>query len=201
MPYNATPFTEVYNTAVRMPEEFIYSKILEDLDNSIANLTVNDNDKESMRVSSVCCSCFESPCFAFYAASWMGENSIITNDVYKGKNLYALAQQEAQKVIDSNFAQFYDNTSDLWLMTNEDLKVNKEAIFGMHYTPNVTTFENQGPIQYSTGKVYNKQMDRDKGGNALHLVFVGLWNNSGSDLSDVFVRATKTQSTTARCGD
>ena len=53
MPYNATPFTEVYNTAVRMPEEFIYSKILEDLDNSIANLTVNDNDKESMRVSSV----------------------------------------------------------------------------------------------------------------------------------------------------
>ena len=32
MPYNATPFTEVYNTAVRMPEEFIYSKILEDLD-------------------------------------------------------------------------------------------------------------------------------------------------------------------------
>lgn len=76
-------------------------------------------------------------------------------------------------------------------MTNEDLKVNKEAIFGMHYTPNVTTFENQGPIQYSTGKVYNKQMDRDKGGNALHLVFVGLWNNSGSDLSDVFVRATK----------
>ncbi len=45
-----------------------------------------------------------------------------------------------KKVIDSNFAQFYDNTSDLWLMTNEDLKVNKEAIFGMHYTPNVTTF-------------------------------------------------------------
>ena len=44
VPYNATPFTEVYNTAVRMPEEFIYSKILEDLDNSIANLTVNDND-------------------------------------------------------------------------------------------------------------------------------------------------------------
>lgn len=190
VPYNATPFTEVYNTAVRMPEEFIYSKILEDLDNSIANLTVNDNDKESMRVSSVAAHALKARVL-LYAASWMGENSIITNDVYKGKNLYALAQQEAQKVIDSNFAQFYDNTSDLWLMTNEDLKVNKEAIFGMHYTPNVTTFENQGPIQYSTGKVYNKQMDRDKGGNALHLVFVGLWNNSGSDLSDVFVRATK----------
>lgn len=142
MPYNATPFTEVYNTAVRMPEEFIYSKILEDLDNSIANLTVNDNDKESMRVSSVAAHALKARVL-LYAASWMGENSIITNDVYKGKNLYALAQQEAQKVIDSNFAQFYDNTSDLWLMTNEDLKVNKEAIFGMHYTPNVTTFENQ----------------------------------------------------------
>lgn len=96
MPYNATPFTEVYNTAVRMPEEFIYSKILEDLDNSIANLTVNDNDKESMRVSSVAAHALKARVL-LYAASWMGENSIITNDVYKGKNLYALAQQEAQK--------------------------------------------------------------------------------------------------------
>ena len=78
------------------------------MDNSIANLTVNDNDKESMRVSSVAAHALKARVL-LYAASWMGENSIITNDVYKGKNLYALAQQEAQKVIDSNFAQFYDN--------------------------------------------------------------------------------------------
>lgn len=30
-----------------------------------------------------------------------------------------------------------------------------------------------------------------KGGTMTHLVFVGLWNNSGSDLSDVFTRPTK----------
>jgi hypothetical protein len=78
-------------------------------------------------------------------------------------------------------------------MYNEDINVNKESIFGIHYTNDVNSLINACPIRYSTGDAYNKQMTRNanKGGTMLLLTFVGMWNNSGSDLSDVFTRPTK----------
>ncbi len=193
IPYNAEPIKNLSSEAIRVPEEVIYSNILGDLDKAIDYLSTNDNDKNSMRVSSVACHAFKSRVL-LYAASWLGEKSISTNANYSGKNLYELAKAEADAVIASNFASFYENTSDLWLMTNEDLNKNKESIFGIHFSSDVKTPVNAAPIRYSTGGSYNKQMARGgtgRGGTMNHLTFVGLWNNSGSDLKDVFVRTTK----------
>jgi starch-binding outer membrane protein, SusD/RagB family len=193
IPYNDAPIKEVSSEATRMPEEEVYSKILANLDDAIGYLEQDDNDKSSCRVTSVACHAFKSRVL-LYAASWLGSQSITTNENYTGKNLYQLSQTEAQKVIDSNFASFYDTTSDLWLMTNENLNVNTEAIWGLHYSSDVTTPANAAPIRYSTGAAYNKQMARggtSRGGSMVLLTFVGLWNNSGSDLSDVFTRPTK----------
>jgi hypothetical protein len=193
IPYNDGPIKSLSSEAYRVPEEVIYSNILTDLDKAIEYLTANDNSKGSMRVSSAACHAFKSRVL-LYAASWLGEKSISTNASYSGKNLYDLAKSEADAVIASNFASFYENTSDLWLMTNENLDVNKEAIFGIHFSADVKTPVNAAPIRYSTNDAYNKQMARggtSRGGSMNHLTFVGLWNNSGSDLKDVFVRTTK----------
>ena len=186
VPYNDEPIKNLSSEAIRVPEEVIYSNILDDLDKAIEYLSTNDNDKNSMRVSSVACHAFKSRVL-LYAASWLGEKSITTNVNYSGKNLYELAKTEADAVITSNFASFYENTSDLWLMTNEDLNKNKESIFGIHFSSDVKTPVNAAPIRYSTGGSYNKQMSRGgtgRGGTMNHLTFVGLWNNSGSDLKD-----------------
>lgn len=191
IPYNDKPITEVSSESSRMSEEEVYSKILEDIDKAEEYLKLKDNDKTSYRVSSVACQALRSRVL-LYAASWLGETAIKSNEKYAGKNLYSLAKDEAEKVIGSGFASFYDKTTDLWLMTNENLSVNKEAIWGIHYTSDVTSKFNACPIRYSTGEGYSKQMTRSdsKGGSMLHLPFVGLWNNSGSDLSDVFTRPT-----------
>lgn len=193
VPYNNMPIKDVSSEATRMSEEELYSKILEDIDTAEDYLKLSDNDKSSMRVTSVACKALRSRVL-LYAASWLGEKSIKSNEKYVGQNLYQLAQKNAEEVIGSNFASFYDKTSDLWLMTNEDLNKNKEAIFGIHYSKDVTTKFQCAPIRYSTSAAYSKQMARggtSKGGSMAHLVFVGLWNNSGSDLSDVFTRPTK----------
>lgn len=193
IPYNSEPIKSLSSEAHRIPEEEIYSKILEDIDKAQEYLVLNDNDKNSMRVSSVVCKAFRSRVL-LYAASWLGEKSITTNSKYAGQNLYDLAQKNAEEVINSGYASFYENTADLWLMDNEDLNKNTEAIFGIHYSKDVSTKSQCAPIRYSTGGAYSKQMARggtSKGGSMAHLVFVGLWNNSGSDLSDVFTRPTK----------
>lgn len=190
IPYNDKPIKEVSADAVRLPETEIYSKILDDLDSAISYLEKNDNAKNTCRVSSVACRALKSRVL-LYGASWLKGKTI---PKYENSNLYELAKQEAQKVIDSNFATFYDSTSDLWLMKNENINVNKEAIWGVHYSSDVTTKANACPIRYSTGGAYNKQMARggtSRGGSMVHLTFVGLWNNSGSDLKDVFTRPTK----------
>lgn len=193
IPYNSEPIKSLSSEAFRVPEEEVYSKILEDIDKAQGYLSLNDNDKNTMRVSTVACKAFRSRVL-LYAASWIGERGITSSSAYVGKNLYELAQKNAEEVISSGFASFYDNTSDLWFMDNEDLNKNKEAIFGIHYSKDVTTKSQCAPIRYSTGAAYSKQMARggtSKGGSMAHLPFVGLWNNSGSDLSDVFTRPTK----------
>lgn len=193
IPYNEKPIKNLSSEATRMSEEQIYSNILSDLDEAISYLSKNDNDKKSMRVSSVACHAFKARVL-LYAASWLGKKSINSNQNYSGKNLYELAKSETDAVINSNFASFYENTADTWLMTNEDLDKNKESIFGVHFDMDVRTPVNAAPIRYSTGGAYNKQMARggtSRGGTMNHLTFVGLWNNSGSDLKDVFTRTTK----------
>ena len=52
VPYNDEPIKNLSSEAIRVPEEVIYSNILDDLDKAIEYLSTNDNDKNSMRVVS-----------------------------------------------------------------------------------------------------------------------------------------------------
>lgn len=80
------------------------------------------------------------------------------------------------------------------------LQKNKESIFGVTYSPDVTTNVNCIPYRYRTNASgsalsYNGLITRtgySRGGSAMLLMFVGMWNNGASDLgnngNETFVR-------------
>jgi starch-binding outer membrane protein, SusD/RagB family len=207
IPYNDAPISTIESQPARVPEEVVYSNILSDLDKSIAAFeTANYKVKTDGRANYWAARALKSRVL-LYAASWLGKNSITTNASYSGKDLYVLAQAEAEAVIGSGIASFYDNYKDTWSMNNEDITVNKESIWGVAYSPEITTTVNCIPYRYklkSNGDQmeYNSLITRtgySRGGNAMLLMFVSMWSNGASDLGgdgkEVFVRVLSAAAT------
>ena len=200
VPYNDAPISKIQSDPTRVPEEVIYSNILSDLDKSImAFETAGYKIKTAGRANYWAARALKSRVL-LYAASWLGKNSITTNTGYSGKDLYALAQTEADAVIGSGIASFYNKYEDTWSMNNEDIAVNKEAIWGVAYSPDIATTVNCIPYRYKTDSKgdplsYNSLITRTgytRGGSAMLLMFVSMWNNGATDLGgdgkEVFVR-------------
>ncbi len=200
IPYNTEPPTDIVTDPTRLPEEQVYSNILTDIDKSIAAFqTANYMTKADGRANYWAARALKARTL-LYAASWLGKNSLTTNTTYSGKDLYALAKTEAEAVIGSGIASFYDNYADTWSMNNESAATNKESIFGITYSQDLTTTVNCIPYRYKTdvaGKQlsYNGLITRTgytRGGSAMLLMFVSMWNNGASDLGgdnkETFVR-------------
>lgn len=200
VPYNSEPVSSINTAPERLSEEEVYSNILADLDLSIqAFQDAGYTTKADGRASYWAAKALKARVL-LYAASWLGETSISTNGDYSGKNLYSLAQAEAEAVIGSGIASFYDKFSDTFTMDNEDMSTNKEAIFNVTYSSDITTPANCIPKRYKTDKSgssldYNSLITRtgySRGGSAMLLMFVGMWNNGASDLGgngkETFVR-------------
>lgn len=200
IPYNTEPPTSVVTDAERAPEEVVYSNILTDLDKSIAAFqAANYMTKADGRANYWAARALKARTL-LYAASWLGKNSITSNSAYAGKDLYALAKTEAEAVINSGIASFYDNYADTWSMANESVAKNKESIWGVAYSSDITTNVNCIPYRYRTNASgsalsYNGLITRtgySRGGSAMLLMFVGMWNNGASDLGgdgkETFVR-------------
>ncbi len=200
VPYNEETFSSVVTTATRVPEEVIYSKILGDIDKSIEYFE-NYQTKTDGRANYWAAKALKARTL-LYAASWLGKNALTTNADYSGKDLYSLAKAEADALIGSGLFSFYDNYADTWTMKNEDFTKNKEAIWGVSYSDELTTNVNAIPYRYKTGSdgkqlQYNGLITRTgygRGGNAMLLMFVSMWNNGANDLGgngkETFVRST-----------
>lgn len=194
VPYYKTTINSVSTESFRDSEEAVYSNILADLDEAAKELTGVTTKTSGVSLWAV--RAFKARVL-LYAASWLGPTSIKTNATYAGQNLYALARTEADAVMNSGIATFYNKYADVWTMTNEDVTKNSESIWGVNYTSpfslNVLPYriktDNSGnPLDFNnlvtrTGRALG-------GGNAMLLMFVPKWNNSGADLSDVFTRVT-----------
>ncbi|MGE4587670.1 MAG: RagB/SusD family nutrient uptake outer membrane protein [Mangrovibacterium sp.] len=200
VPYNSEPQSDIVTDPARVSEEEIYSYILADLDLSVeAFEDASYYVKTDGRASYWAARALKARTL-LYAASWLGETGISTNSDYSGKNLYSLAKTEAEEVINSGIASFYDNYEDTWSMNNEDITVNKEAIWGVSYSSDITTTANCIPYRYKTDNdgdalEFNSLITRtgySRGGSAMLLMFVGMWNNGASDLGgngkETFVR-------------
>ena len=189
IPYNDAPVTVFSTTPVRMKEADVYTKILEDLDNSIAKFeAANYKKKDEGRANYWAARALKARVL-LYEASWLGKTAS-----------YALAKTEAEAVIGSGIASFYANYADTWDMLNEDAGKNKESIFGITYSGDLKTNVNCIPKRYRTDASgdpldYNSLITRtgySRGGNAMLLMFVSMWNNGATDLGgngkEVFVR-------------
>ena len=194
IPYNKEPVKSAATDAYRPTEEQVYSNILEDLDNAISQFNTKDNDKATGRASKAAARALKARVL-LYAADLLGQSGITSNETYAGKNLYQLALDEADAVINSGYASLSPSFFEEFRLNNESVTTNPECIFGVVYSNgHVGDGYNVLPKRYSTGADYSSNIVRvgsPKGGNASHLMFVGKWSNSGADLTDVFVRATK----------
>lgn len=202
LPYNEEPITEstMTTTPVRQPENVVYGKILKDIDKAIEYFTSagwTAKHKEG-RATLYAAQALKAR-VALYAASWLGNNSV---EGYS--NLYKIAQDAAQDVIDNSGASFYDRYSDTWNLSNEAIIDNKEAIWGVYYDNDMST-ASCVPQRYKTDANGNYQnyvnvitRVNDRGGSAMHLMYVPMWNNgnsgdvgkSGSGSDCLFVRST-----------
>ncbi len=202
IPYNEERMTAAKNTATRVPEEVVYSNILSDIDLALEHLlaggaTAKTSDGHANYYAAMALKAR----VLLYAASWLGSQSITSNENYAGQNLYQLAQAAAEEVIASSGAQFYTDYADTWSMNNEDIDSNNEAIWGVHYDSDITSTTNCIPYRYTTdssgdAEEYNTLITRtgySRGGSAMLLMFVSMWNNGADDLggngNEVFIRA------------
>jgi starch-binding outer membrane protein, SusD/RagB family len=192
IPYNYAPPESIVTDPVRMSEEMVYSNILVDIDASItAFQAANYVTKADGRANLWAARALKARVL-LYAASWLGKNGITTNTAYNGKDLYALAKTEAEAVIGSGVAAFYPIYADTWSMNNEDVRTNKEAIWGVTYSQDLLTNVNCIPYRYKTSASgakmeYNSLITRTgytRNGSAMLLMFVSMWNNGASDFGN-----------------
>lgn len=195
VPYFDTPTTAQVFKPVRMAENKVYGKILEDIDKSIAYFDeAGYKTKEDGRANYWAARALKARVL-LYAASWISEQlglQIEGNDEYASMStaqLYAAAKTEAEAVIGaSDYASFYTNYADVWSMNNESYNTNKEALFGITYSQDLKTTVNCLPKRYrlSGGSPmdYNSLITRtgySRGGSAMLLMFVPMWNNGADD--------------------
>lgn len=206
IPYNAEPITQQDLNPVKMPQEEVYGRILADLDESIRNFEMADyKTKADGRANYWAARAFKARVL-LYAASWINGQlgkQVAGNDTYaamNGQQLYQAAMSEADAVIGSGYASLYDNYDDVWSMNNESYTSNKEALFGITYSQDLKSTVNCIPHRYRTNDNGNPmdycslitRTGYSRGGSAMLLMFVPMWNNGATD-----VGSNKTNTTTA----
>ena len=187
-PYNDEAIILTVSNPTRMKEADIYTRILDDLNQSIAKFeAISYKTKADGRANYWAARALKARVL-LYKASWLNDNAS-----------YQLAQNEAEAVIGSGIASFYPNYADTWYMENEDVTVNKEAIWGVTYSTDLKTTVNCIPKRYRTDAVgtpldYVNIITRTgytRGGSAMLTMFCPLWNNGCGDINDgtIFKRA------------
>lgn len=208
-PYNSEPISsDNFNSnPVRVPEAEIYGHILDDLKLAMEKYKSANVMKASAATSAGRAYYYSAEALyarvALYAASWLGADKVAGYD-----NLYTEALKAANDVIANSGASFYARYSDTWNLNNEDVTKNKESLFGVYYTNDLTSANRNNcvPYRFATdsrgeNETYNSLLTRTgytrQGGSAANLMFVSMWNNGANDLggsgnknSNVFVRVT-----------
>jgi hypothetical protein len=215
-PYYSEPASGLITAPVRTAEEEIYGNILADLDKSIELFTAAGYDKKADgRANLWAAKAFKARAL-LYAASWIKDfkKSDVTG-AYAGKDLYKAAKETAEDVIANSGASFYDKYTDTWTLANEAYADNKEALFGIVYSSDLKSNTNCIPHRNREGQSdYVNIITRtgySRGGSAMLLMFVSMWNNGCTDIGNnkdntttVFLRCTGESSayiTSAQTGE
>lgn len=210
VPYYTEPMKDISSNAVRdldgQGEAGVYGHMLSDLDQAISLL--NSNDKSSGHVTKAAAYAFKARVL-LYAASWlMGQqgSAIAGNANYAGKSqneIYQLADDAAAQAISQSGLSLQTNYANVWDQNNEAIgSANNECLWGIEY--NSTLSNNVLPYRFKVDSDGNPldwttiiaRVKREVGGGSvMALMFVGKWDNAGSDLADIMKRCTDANTT------
>jgi hypothetical protein len=187
---NREPVNSVSTIGRRDSEEDVYAFILEDIDDAIARLAaktiktghINLWAAKALRAR-----------FLLYKASKFNDSQA-----------YSDAAATAEEVISGSGASFYTNYADCWSGTNENGLANKEVLWWVDYSdvlennimPKRLKLDGTG-VQQTWSQMILRNAANTIGGNASHLMFVGVWN-SVSGLTTVFKRTDTEANKTLR---
>jgi starch-binding outer membrane protein, SusD/RagB family len=167
---NREPVTSISSEAHRNTEAEVYAFMLEDINDAIAKLATKTT--KTGRVN-------------FWAAKAMKARFLIYKaSKFNDATAYAEAAVVANEVIAGSGASFYSKYADCWSGANEDGISNKEVLWYVDYSntleynilPKRLKLDASAKQMTWAGMILRKS-DNSIGGNASHLMFVGVWNS------------------------
>jgi starch-binding outer membrane protein, SusD/RagB family len=187
---NREPVSNVSTIARRDSEEEVYAFILEDIDDAITRLAgkaiktghINLWAAKALKAR-----------FLIYKASKFNDNQA-----------YIDAAAAAEEVIAGSGLSFFTNYADCWKGQYENGISNKEVIWWVDYSdvlennilPKRLKLDGSG-VQLTWSQMILRNAGNTIGGNAAHLMFVGVWN-SVPGLTTVFKRTDTEANKTLR---
>jgi len=166
---NREPITNASSEAHRDSEEDVYAFMLEDVDDAIVKLAAKTGKTGRINL---------------WAAKALKARLLL----YKGSKFndnqaYVDAAKTAEEVISGSGSSFYTNYADCWSGANENGVTNKEVIWAVDYSevleynilPSRLKLDATGKRMTWSGMIA-RNANNTTGGNASHLMFVGVWN-------------------------
>ena len=167
---NREPVSSVSTTGRRDSEEDVYAFMLEDVNDAIEKLA--SKTAKTGRIN-------------LWAAKALKARLLL----YKGSKFndnqaYLDAAAVAEEVISGSGLSFYSNYADCWKGANENGSINKEVIWYVDYSDileyNIMPKRlklDAGGKQMTWSQMILRNASNVQGGNASHLLFVGVWNS------------------------
>ncbi|HUW92084.1 MAG TPA: RagB/SusD family nutrient uptake outer membrane protein [Bacteroidales bacterium] len=167
---NEEPVNSISSVAYRNSEEEVYAFMLKDVNEAIVHLAAKT--AKTGRINLWAAKALKAR-LLIYKASEYGDNAA-----------YGEAATVAQEVITGSGASFFANYADCWKGANEDGVNNREVIWYVDYS-SVLEYNIMPPrlkldasnVQMRWSQMILRNAANALGGNASHLLFVGVWNS------------------------
>lgn len=166
---NRDPITNVSTEAHRDSEEDVYAFMLEDIDDAITRLA--GKTTKTGHINLWAAKALKAR-FLLYKASKFNNNKAFVD-----------AAVIAEEVIAGSGLSFFNNCADCWGAQNENGLTNKEVIWWVDYSDvlenNIMPKRlklNASGNQIDWSRAILRTANNNTGGNASHLMFVGVWN-------------------------
>lgn len=166
---NREAVNSVSTEAVRDSEENVYAFMLEDINDAITRLSTKTTKTGH---------------FNFWAAKALKARILLYKaSKFNDNQAYLDAAATAEEVINGSGLSFYSNYADCWNAANENGISNKEVIWWVDYSdvlennimpPRLKLDASGNQMRWSQMILRNSA--NTIGGNASHLMFVGVWN-------------------------
>jgi starch-binding outer membrane protein, SusD/RagB family len=167
---NREPINDISTVAHRDSEEDVYAFMLEDVNDAIDKLALKTTKTGHVNI---------------WAAKALKARLLL----YKGSKFndnqaYIDAAAAAEDVISGSGLSFFTNYADCWKAANENGAPNKEVIWYIEYSDileyNIMPKRlklDQTSSQLTWSQMMIRNAANAQGGNAAHLMFVGVWNS------------------------